>query len=267
MNPGLPTDRFYAELGSYLEQVDIYHHLRATSAWGPSKKDREHPKLDTADLHFYLRPAEGAFWKDEVAAVLDRAKSLRQQAPGKPALFSEFGMTTNDWQRPPEIDQDREFVHLHNALWASALSGLSSTVCHWYWDDIHKRDLYRLYRPLAAFVADIPFTKAKLRAASVTSDGSLRVVGLQGADCAYIWISDPQATWWNLAIEKATPKEIKGASITIEGLENTSYDVQWWNTYDGGIVKRDALGVRREPLRLTVPPFTRDIACKLTRGR
>ena len=56
MDPGRPTDRFYHELGEYLEQIDVYGHLRSTSTWHPSARDCRHPKLDVADVHFYLRP-------------------------------------------------------------------------------------------------------------------------------------------------------------------------------------------------------------------
>jgi hypothetical protein len=33
----------------------------------------------------------------------------------------------------------------------------------WWWDDYDKRDHYRHYKPVAAFVADIPFTTARLQ--------------------------------------------------------------------------------------------------------
>jgi len=50
MDPGLPTGRFYAELGEYLEQIDVYGHLRCTSTWGPSVKDCRHCELDVAQV-------------------------------------------------------------------------------------------------------------------------------------------------------------------------------------------------------------------------
>ncbi len=56
MDPGRPTERFYHELGQFFEQNDPYGHLRTTSTWHPSPADMNHPRLDIADLHFYLRP-------------------------------------------------------------------------------------------------------------------------------------------------------------------------------------------------------------------
>ena len=74
-------------------------------------------------------------------------------APRKPALISEFGVLEDNWRPTPHLKKDGQFWHLHNALWASALSGLSGTVMHWFWDDIHKREHHRHYKPVAAFVA------------------------------------------------------------------------------------------------------------------
>ena len=87
------------------------------------------------------------------------------------------------------------------APWASALSGFASTVCHWYWDDVHKRDLYHHHRPISRFTAEVPWTTGRLRPVATTCDKALRVVGLTGDQGAYLWISDPQATWWNIAME------------------------------------------------------------------
>ena len=163
-DPGLPTDRLYTELGEFLEQTDVYHHLRANSTWHCPSKDYKHPKLDTADMHWYMTPRSGDLFKDAALGVLSRVKAAREAAPNKPVLFSEFGLADDKVMRAPEIEKDKEFVHLHNALWASALSGMSSTVCPWWWDDIHKLDQYRHYKPVSAFVAGIPC----YRAATVT---------------------------------------------------------------------------------------------------
>jgi hypothetical protein len=137
----------------------------------------------------------------------------------------------------------------------------------WWWDDYDKRDHYRHYKPVAAFVADIPFTTARLQPiAAEPSDKSLRVVGLQGRSCAYFWVFNPQATWWNMAMEKATPSEVKGASVTIQGLEPGAYRVQWWDTFEGKAVKEEAATAAERGLAIPVPAFSRDIACKVVRS-
>ena len=78
------------------------------------------------------------------------------------------------------MDQDKEFVHIHNALWASAVSGLAGSACPWFWVAIHKKDMYHHYRPISAFVADVPYAKARLRPAAAACDKPVRVVALAG---------------------------------------------------------------------------------------
>lgn len=264
IDPGLPLDRFYAELGHAFEALDLNHHLRTVSAWHSPAPHYAHPQIDTCDLHYYLRPPDGDIWKDEVAAVQARWKVMRQKIQDqKPALFAEFGITDAQWQRAPQLDRDKTFVHHHNALWASALSGFASTVCHWYWDDLEKRNLYSLYQPLARFVADVPFTTAHWRPASVSADPAVRVLGLQGADRACLWISDPKATWWNLAMENLQPKELKSARLEVAGLAAGTYRIEWWDTREGKIIRQDTVQSTAGSLPIAVPPFRQDIACKV----
>lgn len=265
MDPGLPTDHFYEELGRAFEAVDINRHLRANSTWSSPSKDYRHPQLDTADMHYYLRPANGEIWKNEVASILARRDILRQNVTNKPALLSEFGMTDNQWQHAPELDQDTEYIHLHNALWASVMSGLAGTVCHWFWDDIHQRDLYRHYLPIRRFVADVPWTTGQLRDTSATCNGGVQVVGLQGEPGAYLWLHDKRATWWNIAIEKHKPERINGALLSIDGLTSDTYRVEWWDTSEGHVTRRESARPTGNQVELNVPTFAGDIACKIVR--
>lgn len=262
-DPNLPTDRFYTELGEFLEQVDVYHHLRSTSTWHPSPKDCRHPKLDIADVHFYLRPSEKRL-RDEVDAALDRARFLREHAPGKPALIGEFGLANERWQPTREMQESQQLVDFHNALWASALSGTSGTALFWWWDRLDRRNVYPQYRPLAAFLADVPWTTAGLRRASAAaSHPGIRPVGLQGRDRAYLWLFNRQAAWSSLVIEKTAPTPIRGATLEVKGLAPGAYRVQWWDTERGEVLRSQRESASASGLRLPVPTFTRDVACKI----
>lgn len=273
-NPGLPTDRFYAEVGRYLEAIDPYHHLRATSAWGPSEKDWRHPQLDAADLHHYMRPVNGEQARDEVAAALERAAFLRRRAPGRPAMLTEFGLADDKWGLSPYMRQDRELRHLHNALWASALSGLSGATLFWWWEQLDQMGAYRHYRPLAAFVADIPFGSAPLRPAEASaSDARLRIAGLQTADRADLWLFNREAAWARRIIDKAQPTAVHGAALELRGLAPGRYRVEWWDADKGKAIAHSELRVesqgssQTQPVaRCVAPPFTSDIACKIRRA-
>jgi hypothetical protein len=263
LDPGLPSDRFYAELADYLDRVDPYRHPRTTSTWSPSAKDCRHPRLDVAQVHYYLRPDEKRL-QDEVEAALDRVAFLREQAPAKPALVGEFGLATNQWGLSPGMKEDRELVHFHNALWASALSGGSGTVLFWWWDQLDRMDAYGHYRPLALFLEDVPFTTGSLKISPATAvGGELRVVGLQGPDSACLWLLDSRGAWTRLASGGPVPAEIKAATLKIEGLAPGNYSVQWWDTRKGSVIRTSQANCAAAALELPVPPFTADVACKI----
>ena len=173
IDPHLPTDRFYDELGAYLEQIDVYRHLRTTSTWSPSPKDWKHPRLDIAETHHYIRPADKEQGHDEVAVVLQRVGLLRQHAPRRPALLGEFGLAEDNWQRSPYMKQDANLVHFHNALWSSALSGASGTALFWWWELLDPMDAYPHYAPLSKFMADVPLDSG-LEATSARAAGGER---------------------------------------------------------------------------------------------
>lgn len=261
INPALPTGRFYSDIGEYLEKIDIYNHLRATSTWSPSAKDLHHERLDVGQLHHYMRPVTKENFKDEVAVLIEKTDFLREHAPNKPVLIGEFGLANPKWGLSDYMKKDSDGVHFHNCLWASAFAGSSGTAFFWWWDQLDRQNVYDHYRPLAAFLSDVSFEGLeKVRA---TSSEQIHLLGYQGKDCAYIWLFNPQATWWNLVVEKQLPSEIKRAAIDINGIEPGDYLLEWWETREGIIIKEDRVSLRSDLIRISPPPFRRDIACKI----
>lgn len=266
MNPGLPTDRFYNALGAHLEQVDIYRHLRTTSTWGPSARDCHHSKLDIADVHFYLRPSDKARVRDEVEAVLERTRWLREQAPNKPAHLGEFGLANDKWQPTEEMKQSRELADFHNALWASALSGSSGTGMFWWWERLDKLDAYRAYRPLSDFIADVPWNGGEIRPASIAlSDERVRAIGLRTADHVWLWLFHRAASWSSIVVEKSAPPLLEKIELDIQELPSGSYHIQWWDTREGKVVREEKAFVADGKLHLAAPAFTRNIASRIRR--
>ncbi len=265
-DPGLPMKRFYRELGQYLDQVDVYRHLRSTSTWHPSTDDCANQDLDVADVHFYLREVEDREYADEVEAVIGNADWLRRQAPAKPALIGEFGLADLKWGQTQEMRQSREIIDFHNALWASALSGASGTAMCWWWDRLDPRNHYPHYRPLADFVADIPWTSANMQPVTVeVSRSDLQVVGLQAEDRAYCWLFDPAASFEKVVIHQSQPHSMLDVRLEIGKLVPGTYHVEWWDTRTGEIIERSDVSLAKSPLQLTVPPWQRDVACKVTK--
>jgi hypothetical protein len=276
IDPGLPTNRFYDDLDDYLERTDIYNHLLTTSTWHPSAKDCRLASLDIAQVHRYMRPGTDEEYKDEVAVVLDRAQFLRKHAPNKPALIGEFGLADTKWGRSDYMKQDTEGVHFHTSLWASAFAGVSGTAMFWWWELLDQQDAYKHYKPLSAFLADPALARGQAPPAkagvcfaglrqtdAVTSDEQLRVLGYQGDDCAYLWISDSRATWWNRIAENKQPELVPDASIEIRGLRDRQYRIEWWDTYEGKAIRTEQISCTDGRIQIPLPSFSRDIACKI----
>jgi hypothetical protein len=265
MNPGLPTARFYTELGEYLERTDPYRHLRTTSTWGPSPQDCRHPKLDLADVHFYLRPADRGRLENEVEAVLERTRFLREHAPRKPAHLGEFGIANDKWQPTLEMQQRPELVDFHNALWASSLSGASGSALFWWWDRLDPRNVYPAYRPVRDFLAGVPWTLGNLRpfVAQANRPAGLRVVGLRGDSGVWLWVFDPRASWGRAVVAGVAPPEIADAVLELADLPGGRCRATWWDTRLGRAVREDETAVSSGTLRLAVPAFSRDIACRV----
>jgi hypothetical protein len=264
MNPGLPTDRFYTELGEYLEQIDPWRHLRTTSAWGPAPKDCRHPKLDFADVHFYHRPADAGRLRDEVDAVLERTRWLREQAPAKPAHLGEIGLADDRWRITDPMRQSPELADVHNALWASALSGASGTALPWWWERIDQRDGYAIYRPLSAFLADVPWNSGRVQTLdAAASDPEVRVPGLQADGKAWLWLFHPAGSWASIVIQGRTPPAVEGLTIEVRNWPVGRYQIEWWDTREGKVAREEKGTVQDGVLRLAPPPFSRDIACRI----
>ena len=265
MDLGLPAERFYSALGDWLDRTDPYHHLRTTSTWGPSAKDCLHPKLDFADAHFYLRPSDKGRLANEVDAVLERTRWLREQARLKPVHLGEFGLADEKWGMREEMKPSPELADFHNALWASALSGASGTAMFWWWERLDQREAYPVYRPVSRFIADVPWTGGKLKPVAATcSNARLRLAGLQTRDRAWLWLFNPEASWTRIAVEKRLPSRITNATMEVKALSAGTFRVRWVDPRQGALISEQKLPLQNGVLRLAVPGFDRDIACGIS---
>jgi len=209
-----------------------------------------------------MRPGTNEEYKDEVAVVLDRAQFLRKNAPSKPALIGEFGLADTKWGLSDYMKKDTKGVHFHTSLWTSAFSGVSGTAMFWWWELLDQQDAYKHYRPLSGFLADVCFAGLRQTGAAISGD-ELGVLGYQSDDCAYLWISDSRATWWNQIVENEQPTTVTDAEIEIRNLRDGTYRVEWWDTYEGKTIRIGQVSCSDGCLNVPVPSFSRDIACKI----
>ena len=160
------------------------------------------------------------------------------------------------------MKKDAKYVHFHTSLWASAFAGVSGTAMFWWWELLDQQDAYKHYRPLSVFLTNVSFAELRQTDAAISSD-QLRLLGYQGDECAYLWISDSRATWWDQIAENKQPETVTDAAIEIKGLRDGQYRLEWWDTYEGKTIRTEQVSSAGALLQISVPSFSRDIACKI----
>jgi hypothetical protein len=255
------NEAWHREMAAYLKSVDPWSHLITTS-WRDTRMFAL-PAIDIVQAHSY--------WDAEYDAaeysIEDSGHLMRPY--GKPFFFGEQGVE----DPAAAVAGDPDGRHFHDALWASALSGAAGTGLYWWWHNyVEPLDLYRHFKPLAAFLKDEDLPARTWSPAGLSRPNlpvSLTLYGLVARDRALLWIHDP------LAFRIVGGKPERGpaqasASLNVTGLADGEYVVEWWDTLRGEILRRDAGRVRHSNhfgygLELKTPPFWADIAARVIR--
>ena len=135
--------------------ADPFGHLVSTTygdpeVWGIAE-------IDFTQSHLYGE----ANVPDAAPVICNDARQHRKF--GKPHLAAEFGI---DW-RSSDDKQDTTFqgVNLHNAIWASVLSGNAGGAMIWYWDSyVHPGKLYPQFTALRRFTDKAPWMEGPWKA-------------------------------------------------------------------------------------------------------
>lgn len=194
----------------------------------------------------------------------------------KPLVRGETGL--NSAQFPdglPTVNKDVAGIWLHNFVWGQINSGGMYDLLWWGSTTIENNpkagrqgDLYSQFLPFARFMADVPLGNGHYQDAQATaSDPRLRVWG-QRDDVngrAHLWIQNIEHTWTNVVAGKKS-EPISG-SIVIPHLAPGTYQVEWWDTYNGTLKISFSQTVSTNgEFTLSLPePITRDIAVKIER--
>ena len=135
--------------------ADPFHHLLSTT-YGDDAIWRL-PQVDFTMTHFYGDSGNVASFAPIIA---NDAAQFRRYA--KPHLMAEFGI---DWRSGDEkYDPEGRGIQLHNALWASAMSGNGGGAMIWYWDSyVAPKKLYPQFAALRRFADQVPWTAGAWR--------------------------------------------------------------------------------------------------------
>jgi len=255
-----------AEMARHLKKIDPWGHLVVNSLGSFQVEPRlwSLPEIDFAQVHGYWHPRHPA--SKEVGkdmAEMVTSWLARLEPFGKPRLFAEFGLVNERWGPSPLADKDTRGVHLHNGLWASAVSGACGTAMLWWWGNyVDPHDLYHHFGAVRRFVQDVGWTTEGFRPLEVeTSQPALRVIGLKGKSLTIAWLQNKEHTWWNVV--NGHKVRALDATASLRGFANGRYQAEWWDTWRGRVLGKGRVEARDGVLRLRVEKLERDVALKI----
>ena len=274
---------WHSEMSSYLDSIDPYSHLVTTSSWEPDATPGiwSLPGIDVVQIHTYSAPT------GRTAEIRSLVPQL-QSSFGKPVLVGELGIGDPN----PEADFNPstfggtqaarehliEGTHLHNAMWAAALTG--SLGAYWWWGNYIAADAsknrnapsfplnQRLVPPLLTYLAGEDWAPLELGTAPITTSGPVTAVGLRSQSRAYVWVRDTQNEYGTGARPgNLAGRTITGSIVNVSGMNDGTYEVRVYDTWSGaGVTSTYQAVAVGGTLTVPLPTFTRDVALKIDFG-
>ena len=139
----------------------------------------------------------------------------------------------------------------------------SASAAFWYHKDWEKYRLYEYQRALRAFNQgeDRRGQDLCVASAQVRPDDRLNIQVMQNLTSAYFYVYN----YDNLG--RRRPEEIgepiPNGQVTLTGLEDGTYTVEFWDTLAGTISQRATLEVTAGAATIALPPVFADLAAKV----
>ena len=244
---------WHRDMGRRLRSLDPFRHLISSSFTGGSERPDLFalPEMDFAQYHSYNEKHPARMMADKTARFLAKYD--------KPFFVSEYGTDWKGWKP----DTDPHLRALHQAIWSGPFTGAVGTGMTWWWESIHSANLYRHWSALSAFLQGTGLGRPDLRPARFPGTNSAVLpFGLAARDEALVWLLDRACDWPEGALT-ATPTPVAGAKVTLAGLTDGPWTIEWWDTLAGTRVATAETTASAGTVQLEPPPFQADIAARL----
>lgn len=250
---------WHEEMGEYVRQNDPYDHIVTTStssAW-TLQDIWALPAIGLVTSHIYT---------PDLAREIPATWRLLG-GYGKPYFIAEIGRGTN----PADDQVDPEGVHLHHALWLSAMTPTAGTCLPWWWDThIEPNLLSRHFHALLKFMANEDRGGLALKRWSTefttSTNTQVEIHGLVGKDRIYGFVFNPKAIE-ELPPRLPLPLLPTACRLTFPEMEEGTYRLEIWNTYTGEITEESELRCTNQRLGIELPPTPQDFAFKVRRTK
>jgi hypothetical protein len=166
--------------------------------------------------------------------------------------------------------ENQELVYDSNGIWYkkwvwAQINPFGVIEMPWWTDNINFKGLYRYAKAYQAFMSGIPLSNGHyVDAVPGGLDSSpLRVMGQKDLtnNRAHLWIDNINHTWKNV-VDKAVIAPVSG-TISISGLRDGFYRVEWWDTTTGIITRSVDAVCSGGKLVLWIKRLQTDVACKI----
>lgn len=244
---------WHRDMGERLRALDPYGHLITSSFTGGSERPDLFalPEMDFAQYHSYNEKHPAQMMAEKTARFFEKYH--------KPFFVSEYGTDWRGWKP----DTDPHFRALHQAIWSGAFTGAAGTAMTWWWEHVHSANLYPHWSALSAFLQGTAIARADMRPAQFENlQGQILPFGVASRNEALVWLLARACNWPQGAME-TNPAPVAGASVTITGVADGTWSVEWWNTLTGRATGQTEAMVANGKLRLEPPAFQADIAARL----
>ncbi|HUX97304.1 MAG TPA: DUF5060 domain-containing protein [Bacteroidales bacterium] len=240
----------------YFAENDPYKHPLTASFSGGFKQYRDTLYRLTEVPNIHLYPAQGwipKYPEDSLRSDMHNfawASKRFWDNFEKPAIFGEAGADLT-YYKP---DSKEYHISYHNHIWASLSNGLAVTPVWWTASIMNDNDWKQL-KYLSEFVADIDF--ANLPYTPLQSEAT-------NAD-VYVMDSGDKGFGWARVVKN---NKIDNTRLTLIKPDKANYNIVWFDTWTGNIVKSENVTSGNGKLVITVPGLDhhyQDIAFKISK--
>ncbi len=98
------------------------------------------------------------------------------------------------------------------------------------------------------------------------NQANARCIGLVVGDQMLFWVQNKGFNWKDTFYE-IEPEPVKNAYFQVKVAEEGRHIVEWWDTFKGEVVSTEGIMSKGGELRVEIPQFSKDIACKIKKVR
>jgi hypothetical protein len=233
---------WHNDMSTYLKSIDPFKHLVTTSfsyKWIPNLWNVSN--LDFTQTHPY-GTTDSAY-----NTILNYENNF-----SKPYVMNEFGYS---WESAGGSSDHYLFRReLHMGMWRGMFSPTPVLPMVWWWENLAYYNDWDVFGDTAAFSNQITAeSNGYLTSQSANAGSNFETMGIKTTDKMYVWLRNKSTS------------TISGATLTLSGVTNGSYQVSYYNTWTGIYASPSTVSVTTGTLSSSIPSLAADgdIACRI----